>query len=130
MAPPRFWYPSERAKSTRIRRISCADTAKECARSRHPYLSAVHQSQIDFVDQRRGLQGMVRTFSRHVAFATRCNCSYIKAVSFSKACSSPAVQALRSCVTSATLASTIRARHVHYNKTRLTFTKVILPSGI
>lgn len=26
----RFWYPRERGKSIRMRRISCADTAKKC----------------------------------------------------------------------------------------------------
>ena len=50
-----------------MRRISCADTAKKCARFCHSHAARIHQPEEGFVDERRGLQRVAGALARHVA---------------------------------------------------------------
>jgi hypothetical protein len=75
MPPPRFWFRFERARSTRMRRIKRADSAKKCAPIWSPHCPHVHQAQVELIDRRRGCSVWSRR-SPAIARCARRHCQF------------------------------------------------------
>ena len=97
--PPRFRYRFDRATSTRMRRMSRAESQRSVP-GRATRLRAANQAEVGLVEQRRRLQAVSSALGGHECRASLCSSRCTSGTSCSNAVASPSAQAWSSIVTS------------------------------